>query len=95
MDRDFLFATAMSRVGPPPESVVIATEETTNGKYTFWKDSEGQIWYTSEGTEAFDKEMQEAAKRRKAEQRKTSDASLRVASEEPVILTDHYKESIA
>lgn len=95
MDRDFLFATAMSRVGPPPESVVIATEETTNGKYTFWKDVEGNIWYTSEGTEAFDKEMQEAAKRQKEEKRKTSDATRKEASEEPVMLTDHYKESIA
>lgn len=95
MDRDELFASAMSCVGPPPESVVIATEERSNNVYTFWKDSEGQIWYTSARTEAFDEEMQEAEKRRKAEKRKTSDAIRKEASEEPVILTDLYKESIA
>lgn len=95
MDKDELFASAMSCVGPPPDSVVIATEERSNNTYTFWKDSEGQIWYTSARTEAFNAEMQEAAKRRKAEKRKTSDATSQEASEEPVILTDHYKESIA
>lgn len=98
MDRDELFASAMSCVGPPPESVVIATEEKANNRYTFWKDSEGQIWYTSERTEAFDADMQEAAKRRKAEKRKTSDASREEASEEPVMrntITDKHKKSIA
>ena len=98
MDRDELFASAMSCVGPPPESVVIATEERSNNEYTFWKDVEGNIWYTSARTEAFDKEMQEAAKRRKAEQRKTSDATLPAASEEPVMLTKNitnHKKSIA
>ena len=95
MDRDELFASAMSCVGPPPESVVIATEEKANNLYTFWRDSEGQIWYTSERTEAFDAEMQEAAKRRK---RKTSDATLPAASEGPVMLkasTNNHKKSIA
>lgn len=95
MDRDFLFATAMSCVGPPPDSVVIATEERSNNTYTFWKDVEGNIWYTSERTEKVNAELQEAAKRRKAEKRKTSDATRKEASEEPVMLTDHYKESIA
>lgn len=95
MDRDELFRIAESCIGPPPESVVIATEEKANNFYTFWKDSEGKIWYTSERTERFDAEMQEAAKRRKAEKRKTSDATREEASEEPVMLTDHYKESIA
>lgn len=95
MDRDELFASAMSCIRPPADSVIIATEEKTNNVYTFWRDSEGQIWYTSERTEAVDAEMQEAMKRRKAEKRKTSDATSQEASEEPVMLTDHYKESIA
>ncbi len=98
MDRDELFQTAESCVGPPPDSVLIATEEKAKNVYTFWRDREGKIWYTSERTEAFDAEMQEATKRRKAEKRKTSDATREEASEEPVVqnmLTDHYKESIA
>lgn len=95
MDRDDLFQTAESCIKPPPESVVIATEERANNVYTFWRDSEGHIWYTSARTEAFDAEMQEAINRRKAEKRKTSDATRKEASEEPVKLTDHYKESIA
>ncbi len=95
MDRDELFQTAMSCVGPPPDSVVIATEEMRNNTYTFWRDKEGHIWYTSARTEAVDAEIQEAIKRRKAEKRKTSDASREDASEEPVMLTDNHKESIA
>lgn len=95
MDRDELFRIAESCIGPPPESVVIATEEKANNLYTFWRDSEGKIWYTSERTERFEAEMQEAAKRRKEEKRKTSDATSQEASEEPVILTDHHRKSIA
>lgn len=98
MDRDELFKIAESCIGPPPESVVIATEETTNNAYTFWRDKEGKIWYTSARTEAFDAEMQEAIRRRKAEKRKTSDASREDASEEPVVQntsTNNRKESIA
>ena len=95
MDRDDLFQIAESCVKPPPDSVVIATEETSTNFYTFWKDKEGNIWYTSARTDAVEAEMQEAAKRRKAEKRKTSDATRKEASEEPVMLTDHYKESIA
>lgn len=95
MDRDELFRVAESCIGPPPESVLIATEEKANNFYTFWRDSEGHIWYTSARTEAFDAEIQEAARRRKAEKRKTSDATSQEASEEPVMQTDHYKESIA
>lgn len=92
MDRDELFRTAMSCISPPPNSVVIATEERVNNFYTFWRDGEGNIWYTSARTDAFNAEMQEAIRRRK---RKTSDATREEASEEPVMLTDHHKESIA
>ena len=95
MDRDELFREAMSCIKPPPDSVVIATEETRNNTYTFWRDKEGQIWYTSARTDAVEVEMQEAAKRLKAEKRKTSDATRKEASEEPVVLTDNHKESIA
>ena len=93
MDRDDLFQTAESCIKPPPESVVIATEERSNNVYTFWRDSEGHIWYTSARTDAVNAEMQEAMNRRR--KRKTSDATRKEASEEPVMLTDHYKESIA
>lgn len=95
MDRDELFREAMSCIKPPPDSVVIATEETSMNFYTFWKDKEGNIWYTSAGTDAVEAEMQEAAKRLKARKRKTSDATRKEASEEPVMLTDNHKESIA
>lgn len=95
MDRDELFREAMSCIKPPPDSVVIATEEMKNNTYTFWRDKEGQIWYTSARTDAVEAEMQEAIRRWKAEKRKTSDASREDASEEPVMLTDHHKESIA
>lgn len=95
MDRDELFKTAISCIGEPPESVVIATEETENNFYTFYRDSADVIWYTSARTEAFNTEAQEAIRRCKAEKRKTSDATSQEASEEPVMLTDHYKESIA
>lgn len=98
MHRDELFQSAMSCIGPPPESVLIATEETAKNFYTFWRDSEGQIWYTSARTEAFDAEIQAEERRRKAEKRKTSDATSREASEEPAMqntLTEYYKESIA
>ena len=98
MNRDELFQTAMSCIKPPTDSVLIATEETANNFYTFWKDSEGQIWYTSKRTEKFDAEIQEAIRRLKAEKRKTSDATSQEASEEPVMqntLTENYKESIA
>jgi len=95
MDRDDLFQVAESCIKVPEGSVLIATEEKANNTYSFWKDAEGHIWYTSTRTEVFDAEMQEAAKRRKAEKRKTSDATSQEASEEPVILTDHHRKSIA
>ena len=95
MDRDELFRTALSCIGAPPESVVIATEERANNLYTFYRDSADVIWYTSAGTEAFNAEAQEAIRRRKAEKRKTSDATRKEASEEPVMLTDNHKKSIA
>lgn len=95
MDREELFHEAMSCLKPPEDSVLIATEEKSNNVYTFWQDPEGNIWYTSARTDAFDAEMQETAKRLKAEKRKTSDATSRGASEEPVILTDHHRKSIA
>lgn len=95
MDRDDLFHTAESCIRPPTDAVLIATEETANNVYTFWRDNEGHIWYTSARTDAFDAEIKEAARRQKAEKRKTSDATSREASEEPVIPTDHHKKSIA
>lgn len=95
MDKEELFKTAMSCIRPPAESMVIATEETRNNLYTFWRDSEGHIWYTSARTDAFDAEMQEAIRRMKAEKRKTSDATGKEASEGSVMLTDNHKRSIA
>lgn len=98
MDREELFCTAESCIRPPTDAVLIATEETANNVYTFWRDNEGHIWYTSARTDAVDAEMQEAAQRLKAEKRKTSDATSREASEEPVMhntLTDRYTKSIA
>ena len=95
MDRDELYQMAESCIKAPTESVLIATEETANNFYSFWKDSEGHIWYTSARTDAFDAEIKEAAKQRK---RKTSDATLREASEELVMqnmLTNNHKKSIA
>lgn len=90
MDRDELFRTAESCIKAPPESVLIATEETANNFYSFWKDAEGHIWYTSARTDAFDAEIKAVARKRK-----TSDATSREASEEPVISTDHHRKSIA
>ena len=95
MDREELFRKAMSCIKPPTDSVLIATEELANNVYTFWQDKEGNIWYTSARTDAVEAEMQEAARRLKAEKRKTSDATRKEASEEPVILTDHHRKSIA
>lgn len=95
MDRDELMKSARSCTGIPPESVVIATEETANNHYTFYQDSKGKLWYTSARTEAFEAEMQAAVRRRKEEKRKTSDAALQEASEEPVMLTEHHNISIA
>lgn len=95
MDRDELMQSARSRIGEPPESVVIATEERAANLYTFYRDSKGELWYTSARTEAFEAEMQAAVRRRKEEKRKTSDAALREASEEPVMLTDNRNISIA
>lgn len=86
---------AMSCIGQPPDSVVIATRTTAQNTYTYYLDKEGVLWYSSARTEAFDAEMKEAARRLKAEKRKTSDATRKEASEGPVILTDNHKESIA
>lgn len=86
---------AMSCIGQPQNSVVIATRTTAQDTYTYYLDEEGVLWYSSARTDAFDAEIKEAARRRK---RKTSDAALQEASEEPVMsnmLTEHYKESIA
>lgn len=105
MDRDeqaywsleFL-SDAMSCIGQPPDSVIVATRTTVNNTYTYYLDSDGVLWYSSARTDAFDAEIKEAARRQKAEKRKTSDATSREASEEPVIqntLTDHYTKSIA
>lgn len=92
MNREVLFAEAESCIKAPEESVLIATEETKNNKYSFWRDSEGKIWYTSERTDAFNAEMEKVRRKRK-----TSDATSQEASEEPAMLniTNHYKESIA
>ena len=98
MDRDELFRIAESCIKVPEDSVLIATEETANNTYTFWKDKEGHIWYTSARTDAVNAEMQEAIRRRKAEKRKTSDASREDASEEPVMQkasTNNHSKSIA
>ena len=97
MDKNKFFQTAESCIKPPPDSVVVATEETANNFYTFWRDKEGNIWYTSQRTDAIDTEMQEAAKLLKEKKRKTSDATSQEASEEPVMqnTTNNHKKSIA
>lgn len=95
MDKDELFREARSCIGIPPESVVIATDETARNHYTFYQDSQGKLWYTSERTEAIETEMKAAMDRRRQEKRKTSDATSREASEEPVMLTEHHNVSIA
>ncbi len=95
MDRDEMMRDARSRIGVPPESVVIATEERAGNLYTFYRDSAGRLWYTSARTEAFDAWIKKAARQRKEEKRKASGASREVAPEEPAILTDQHRFSIA
>lgn len=95
MDRDEMMREARSRTGAPPESVVIATEERAGNLYTFYRDSAGMLWYTSARTEAFDAWIKAAARQRRDEKRKASGASREVAPEEPAILTDQHRFSIA